>query len=110
MKDTESLPKLITIGEKYRPAMKITDADEAQRYFEKLVVHSMLHGNSREEAEKIEKSNLGYFAGYYDNDTRKRVERLFFCVHPIFGAASKGIPTPEEAFELGKNFAREDNQ
>lgn len=105
MKHTKPLPKLITIGKKYKPAMIIIDAKEAQRYFEKLVAHSMLHGNSREEAEKIEKSNLGYFAGYYGDDVRKKVEQLFFCVHPIFGAASNDTPTAAEAFELGKKLA-----
>ena len=110
MIDTKPLPKEITIGEAYKPAMAITDANEAQEYFEKLVAHSMLHGNSRKEAEEIEKSNLGYFAGYYSNETRKRVEQLFSCAHPIFGTIANGTPTPEQAFELGKKFAKERTQ
>ncbi len=93
---------IITIGEKYKPAMAITDPGEAARYFEECVQHSMGHGSTREEAIRIEKANLGYFAGYYDNDTRERVERLFCCQHPIFGAIkTNGPPSPEQALRMG---------
>lgn len=92
----------ITTGDKYGPAMKITDQEEAKRYFEECIEHSMARGNSRAEADRIERSNLGYWAGYYDNETRERVERLFHCAHPVFGPiALYGAPTPEEAFEAG---------
>jgi hypothetical protein len=88
------LPDKITIGQKYRPAMGITDQAEADRYFEECVAHTMRHGASREKAEEIEKHNLGYFAGYYSHATRERVERLFRCAHPIFGSiAENGAPT-----------------
>lgn len=97
----------ITIGEKYKPAMEITDQSQADAYFEECMHHCMSHGKSRREAEEIERSNLGYFAGYYNNETRGRVERLFRCEHPIFGAiAEKGAPTAEAAFEMGKSMAR----
>lgn len=76
----------MTAGEKYGPAMKMTDHAEADSHFEKCVVHTMSFGHSREEAERIERQNLGYYAGYYDDETRARVERLFHCSHPIFGA------------------------
>jgi len=96
----------ITIGEKYGPAMEITDQASADRYFEECVLHSMSFGNSREKAESLERQNLGYFAGYYDHETRERVERLFKCSHPIFGSIAKnGPPTAEEAFEAGKRMA-----
>ena len=100
----KKLPHKITIGEKYKPAMEIKNVKEARQYFERLVEHCMSFGKTREEAESIEKQNLGYFAGYYDSDTRLRVEQLFNCAHPIFGKAENGIPTPEEAFEMGKNL------
>jgi len=106
MKKIDRLPGKITIGEKYRPAMQITDQAEADAYFEMCVEHCMRHGRSREEAVAIEKQNLGYYAGYYDNKTRKRVERLFCCAHPVFGAiAAVGSPTPEQAFNLGAAWA-----
>ena len=76
----------ITIGEKYGPAMEITDEAEAARYFEECVKHNMhCSGKTREEAIAIELSNLGYFSGYYDTETRGRVQRLYGAVHPVFG-------------------------
>lgn len=95
-----------TIGEQYRPAMEIETEPEAAEYLEALIQHAMgRHGQSREEATSIQKQNLGYFAGYYDQETRVRVERLFLCSHPIFGAASSGAPSPEDAFEMGQRLA-----
>ena len=95
--------KNATIGEKYSPAMEIKDQAAADDYFAELVLHNMsVSENTRPEAEKIERSNLGYFAGYYDHETRERVERLFKCDHPVFGSISqKGPPTPEESFAAG---------
>mgnify|MGYP001593748755 CR=1 FL=1 len=99
------MKKNITHKEKYGPAMKMIEPAEVDAYFEECVQHCMTHGKSRTEAESIERVNLGYYAGYYDNETRARVERLFRCAHPIFGAiAEKGPPTPEEAFEMGLNW------
>ena len=96
-----------TIGEHFHPAMKITDPKEAAEYLEALVQHAMdRHGQSREEATRIQKSNLGYFAGYFDHETRERVEALFCCQHPVFGAASSGAPSAEEAFEMGAAMAK----
>jgi len=92
----------ITIGEKYGPAMLIEDQTEADAYFEQCVEHTMSFGNPRTEAEKIERANLGYFAGYHDNETRLRVERLFRCEHPIFGPiARNGPPTFSDALRAG---------
>ena len=99
------LPEKLTIGEKYQPAMKIEGQAEADEYFEACVVHQMRHGYSRQEAIDIEHRNLGYFAGYHDDETRARVERLFNCHHPIFGPISKGSPTAEEALEMGRQLA-----
>lgn len=97
-----------TIGQLYEPAMKIEDQVEADFYLEWLVRRCMESGKSREEATDIERSNLAYFAGYRSNEKRERVERLFKCAHPIFGAiAEKGAPTLEEAFEMGKKFAQQ---
>lgn len=92
----------ITIGDKYGPAMEITDQAKADEYFEALVEHTMTYSKSRKEAEEIEKSNLGYYAGYCSDETRQRVERLFKCSHPVFGSiAQNGPPTPEQAFNAG---------
>lgn len=97
----------ITIGEKYDPAMKITDQAAADAYFEQCVEHCMrFGGRTRREAEKIERGNLGYYAGYYGSETRERVERLFRCEHPFFGGIAKhGSPSPLAAFNAGVKFA-----
>jgi hypothetical protein len=100
----KALPLKCTIGEKYEPAMRITDQEEADDYFEILVIHSMRAFNkSRAEAQQLERHNLGYFAGYYEFDTRRRVSALFNAPHPLFGDTQ---PNPETAFELGKSLAR----
>lgn len=95
------MKKNITIGEKYGPAMEITDQAEANAYFEKCVEHCMGFGRTRQEAESIERQSLGYFAGYFNHETRLRVERLFKCNHPIFGAACEHQPTAAEAIGKG---------
>lgn len=101
------MEKDITIGKKYDPAMKIMDQDLADAYFEECVLHTMTFGRTRQEAESIERQNLGYYAGYFDDETRARVERLFKCAHPIFGSiAANGNPSPKQAFELGKGMAK----
>jgi len=92
----------MTIGELYMPAMELETREEADAYFEKLVERCIRGGKTREEAEKIERSNLGYFAGYYSHETRQRVERLFSCAHPVFGSIDdNGPPTATEAFRAG---------
>lgn len=97
------LPRMITSGDKYHPAMKITEQAEADAYFEKCVHHTMSFGKTRADAESTERSNLGYFAGYYNGEIRRRVERLFRCAHPVFGSiATNGAPTADEAFAAGR--------
>lgn len=97
-----------TIAETYEPAMRIVDEAQAREYFAALVDHHLRCApKSRDEAERIERNNLGYFAGYYNHETRARVERLFQCEHPIFGAiAEKGPPSLNEAFALGLALGR----
>jgi len=97
------LPDELTYGEKYEPAMKITNQEEAVLYFEICVEHCMRHGKTREEAEKIERANIGYWAGYYDRETAARVYEVFDFDHPLFGAINNW-PTPEEAFAMGKKI------
>lgn len=99
--------KNLTYGECLGPAMEITDQDDADQYLRDYVAHiqSALDKEPRGDAmtaEQIAATNLGYFAGYYDNETRERVERLFKCSHPVFGSIkTKGAPTAKEALELG---------
>lgn len=101
------LPDKMTIGEAFGPAMAITEQAAADEYFDALVERNIrVFGQTRERAEADTKSSLGYYAGYYDNATRERVERLFRCSHPVFGSIDKvGAPTAEEAFEVGRELA-----
>lgn len=97
-----SLPLQLTFGEKYDPAMRITDQAEADGYLELCVKHTMeLAGVSREEAERLERMNLGYWAGYFDHETRQRVERLFKCEHPFLGPAGDQPADPRDVFIKG---------
>jgi hypothetical protein len=101
-----TLTKDATIAEVYGPAMEIADQPTADSYFTLLVERTMsLAEVTKEEAESRMRENLAYYAGYFDNETRERVERLFKCAHPIFGAiAEKGPITPGEAFKLGQEL------
>ena len=104
--------EILTYGDCLEPAMKITDKEDAEQYFESYVeyIQRFLDKNPREDnktAEDIAKNNLGYFAGYYSNETRERVERLFLCEHPVFGSIKeRGIPTTEEAFKMGMDYTK----
>lgn len=113
----KTIPDKVTIHDKYSPAMEITDQAEADAYFEQCVEHHLRCAAqegldiTREKAEDIERSNLGYHAGYYSHETRERVERLFRCAHPVFGKiAENGAPDPEEVLkkgiEMGKRAAK----
>jgi hypothetical protein len=79
----EELTSIEILGQ----AIQITDQAEATQFLADYVkyIQSHLTPGSKENAEDIAKSNIGYFAGYCSNDVRKRVEKLFKCKHPIFG-------------------------
>lgn len=104
---SEPFSEKTTMREKYDPAMSITEQAEADAYFKRCVEHTMCYAEdpryaTREGAEDVERQNLGYFAGYYDSETRRRVERLFRCAHPVFGSMEQfGKPTPDAAFQSG---------
>lgn len=106
----------LTYGEVLDPAMEITDPQDAQQYLAEYVKHiqKFLDDDPRDDnmtAEEIAKSNLGYYAGYYSDETRKRVEELFTCAHPIFGSIKEnGSPTPKEAFQMGFDRSEKNKQ
>lgn len=106
---------ILTYGECLHPAMKITDPEDAKQYLRDYIAYQQKHLNSEprtdnKTAEEICKINLGYFAGYYDNETRARVETLFCCSHPIFGNVSNGSPTAEQALEAGKALGQKSKE
>jgi len=95
-------------GAYYTAAMEVTTQEEADKMFESLVKICMKQRPcNRGDAEAIQRQNLGYFAGYYSNEVRARVEKLYRCAHPIFGAiAVKGPPTAKQAFEAGRRLGK----
>ena len=92
----------VTIGDKYGPAMQITTEDDAKRYLEGCVTHALEVNKEILEADarQQELDNIGYYAGYFDEETRKRIEKLFGAVHPVLGSV-KIKRTPKEIFDLG---------
>jgi hypothetical protein len=98
------MKRSITFEEKYEPAMRITDQTEADAYFEECVQHCLRFGDkTRAEAEAIERTNIGYWAGYHGRATQLRVFKLYRTEHPIFGLRE---PTADEAFNAGVAWAR----
>jgi len=54
---------------------------------------------------EVANENIGYILGYYGKDTMRRwFEALPNVSHPFFGR--RVDVSPEEAFEMGKEFAR----
>jgi len=105
--------QVLTFKELLDPAMEIKENEDAKQYLasyvEWLEAAWLRDGKiEKEPAINIAKSNLGYWAGYYSESTRKRVENLFECEHPIFGSIEKnGRPTAEEALKLGIKMGEE---
>jgi len=99
----DELPLDATAGELYRPAMKVTDPEEARAYFERLVERRMrAEGCDRARAELVERQNLWSFAGFYADHTPERLRRLFTAPHPLFGDRR---PTEAEARATGRGEA-----
>lgn len=97
---------VLTHGECLHPAMKITEPEDAQQYlraYAAFLQAAIDRDGPRDgrTGESVAKFNLGYFAGYYDDETRMRVERLFCCEHPFLGSAAANRPTPEQALAAG---------
>jgi hypothetical protein len=94
-------------SEVYDLAMKARSKRGADSQFAMLLRRQISRGVPVEVATRFLRTNLAYYAGYFDSETRGRVERLYDCQHPIFGAiAVNGAPTTDEAFQLGVNRAK----
>lgn len=108
IKEPDWSKKDLSYGEVLGPAMAVRNHEEAEKYFDNLIKYMMRFYPKDEKTGKkvsidehirIQKSNLGYYAGYYDDATAARVAKYFGAVHPIFGTARI---TPKQAFEAGK--------
>lgn len=84
-------PLTVTAGELYRPALEISDPEEARAYFERLVERRMRSdGCDRARAEMVERENLGYLAGFCADDVTRRVRSLFTPAHSVYGGPRYG--------------------
>ena len=101
--------ELNTIGEVFNEALHYakTDKNKASDFF-KAYIEYILNTNDKvntyAEAEEIAKSNLGYFAGYYNRETIDIIYKTYQCSHPIFGDKPYDV-SPQEAFEKGMERA-----
>lgn len=95
----------LTYGEALDPAMKITEQNDADQYLKAYIDFTANHfeeATGKHTPEEVCKINLGYYAGYYSEETRERVERLFKCSHPVFGSIKANrSPTAEKALTMG---------
>lgn len=98
--------EVLTYGECLHPAMKITEEADAQQYLKDYAafIQKAMDKHPRDDdktAEDVAKINLGYFAGYYDLETMRRVERLFNCAHPVFGKTTETGISASKAYNMG---------
>lgn len=84
-------------------AMSITTKDSAVALLMLYSSYIASENNiSLKEALDIAKSNIAYYTGYVNPNTREIVEELFDCEHPIFGKIKEnGNPTSKECFYCG---------
>ena len=95
--------ELNTIGEVFNEALHLakTDKNEAQDFFYQYVNHiSFVNKYSWDKSIEIAKSNLGYFAGYYNQEVCDIIYKTYQCSHPIFGDKPFSV-NPEEAYRKG---------
>jgi len=96
--------KITTAGAVLHPAMEVETEEEANELLEKIVAYYSMHNvdkRSEEELRDLARYNIGYWTGYFSNETAQRVFKLFKTMHPLFGNAQ---PTPEEAFKMGESL------
>ena len=85
---------VLTYGESLDPIFKITDKADAKQYKQAYInyIQRKLDNEPRNDgmtAEEIVNVNIGYYAGYGTHSDRVRIEELFECTHPVFGAVKK---------------------
>ena len=100
-----------TFGEIFNEALELAkeNKNEAQEFFKQyiqLILEDNDEVNTIEEAERIAKSNFGYFAGYYNQEVCDIIYETYQCSHPIFGDKPFDV-SPEEAYQKGFERGRE---
>lgn len=95
------------VSARYEPAMEILGKEQADAYLAKLADTRMQESKCGiDTAVVVERANLAYYAATKDHDTRLRVEALFRCEHPLYGAAADGELTIPRAWMAGFNYAK----
>ncbi len=104
--------ELKTMGDIFNKALELakTDKNEAAKFFKCYIEYiyndnDNINVNSLEEAERIAKSNFGYFAGYYSQEVCDIIYETYQCFHPIFGDKPFNVSS-EEAYQKGLELGR----
>lgn len=103
--------KYETMGEIFDLANSIAKDDNKSKCEHFLIAYatSILDANESvnnyEEALNIARSNLGYFAGYYDRKTYDRINKAYGAIHPVFKTNPFDI-APEEAYRIGLEMGK----
>lgn len=63
--------------------------EDMQVLFEALLLQLCAeHGCEPDKVRAVQLSNVGYFAGYYDQTTMRRVNEWLGAAHPVFGVVT----------------------
>lgn len=100
--------ELKTVGEIFDEALRIAktgDQNEADNFAKEYASYcAEANGITFEEGMNIVKSNLGYFAGYFNRETCDIIYKTYKCTHPVFNCNPFDV-SPEDAFNAGYNRA-----
>lgn len=78
--------KSLTYRDLLAPAMEVQTKRGAQLFMREYIAHLMrCYKQDRKRALYIARTNVGYYSGYYSQETMSRVRRLYGFGHPIFG-------------------------
>lgn len=100
-----------TMGETFELADSLAkegDKSKCEQFlkeYAKFIIEENEKATTYEEALNIAKSNLGYFAGYYDRETYDRINEAYGAVHPVFKTNPFDID-PEEAYKTGVRLCK----
>lgn len=99
-----------TYGEQFKSAIACKTKDDARIWLdEEIAQYQREYKMPAQEAKKVILSNLGYMAGYYDQETATKVLELFGAAHPILGTDYFG-KDPMIAFAAGGKRAEQANE
>src|SRR5882672_6581023 len=98
-----------TYGEQFKEASACETKEQADEWLAaEIERYRVDYGQDEPKAKSVIMGNLGYMAGYYDDATAKKINRLFGATHPIFGGDNyHNTVTPEQAYEVGIHGIKE---